>query len=333
MYKIKQTPEDFIVREVPLFSENDLSGGEFAYFLLIKRNITTRDAIEEIAKLNHIPFSLVNVSGYKDKAAVAYQYFSIHGWKDTSLRALSGVSVQYIGHGKTPLCLGSLRGNEFTITVRCITKKKYSQLKGLLNKAVVMPNYFGEQRFSERNHLIGKAVVKKDFQKAVSLIIHGKGPVEDKVREFISEHPSNPIGALQSVPLKLLQFFIHAYQSSLFNALLKTFIAQGGNPPEKLKLPLIGFGTDIEDLHGAVKGLVRKLLAKERLSPNDFITRSFPHLSSEGTEREAFLPVKGIHLGEILEDELNKGKKKVVLSFFLPKNTYATELIKHLLLG
>ncbi|MBI2576933.1 tRNA pseudouridine(13) synthase TruD [Candidatus Woesearchaeota archaeon] len=330
MYKLKQIPEDFIVREVPLFSEKDLSGGDFAYFLLSKRNITTRDAIEELAKCNHIPVSSINVSGYKDKAAVAYQYFSVHGWKDTSLRALSGVSVQYAGHGNTPLFLGGLRGNEFTITVRCITEKKYSQLKGRLNRAVLMPNYFGEQRFSERNHLIGKSIVKKEFPKAVSLIIQGQGPVEEKVREFISRNPSNPIGALQSVPLKLLQFFIHAYQSSLFNELLRKYIARGGNPSEKLMLPLIGFGTDIESLQGAVKDPVRKLLAKERLSPNDFITRSFPHLSSEGTEREAFLRVKGIRLGGILEDELNKGKKKAALSFFLPKNTYATELVKFL---
>lgn len=51
----------------------------------------------------------------------------------------------------------------------------------------------------------------------------------------------------------------------------------------------------------------------------------------EGSSRKALVEVKDLEVNPLEKDELNPGKKKVVLKFFLTKGSYATMVIKKLL--
>ncbi len=52
-----------------------------------------------------------------------------------------------------------------------------------------------------------------------------------------------------------------------------------------------------------------------------------PELASEGDERNMFVKAEKLNI-KTEDDELNKDKKKCIISFVLPKGSYATIVIK-----
>jgi len=68
---------------------------------------------------------------------------------------------------------------------------------------------------------------------------------------------------------------------------------------------------------------------EEEIKREDFIIKEIPELVTESKYRDAFIDVKNIKCYWD-DDELNEGRFKVELKFFLPKGSYATMLIKKL---
>ncbi len=73
-----------------------------------------------------------------------------------------------------------------------------------------------------------------------------------------------------------------------------------------------------------------EILKVEGISRKDFIIKPLPELSSEGSERDVMMKVKGFKTLEYSDDELNEGKKKQVVKFYLDKGCYATVVIDSL---
>jgi len=312
MYKIKQLPEDFIVKEIS--SVKPGKEGKYSYFLLKKKNYTTIRALEHVAQALCIQLKKLSFAGNKDKTAITEQACSAEGVGKEKLEKvkLKDIEIKFLGRGDEPISLGILEGNEFEITVRNIDKKPKPKTKFV--------NLFGEQRFSKNNAEIGKAIVKKDFKKAVELLLEGKGDVENRIKEYLAKNPTNHVVALRTIPAKILKFYIHAYQSWIWNQ-----IAKEHKENERAEIQLVGFGTIIEDK------CMADFLLKEKIEPRDFIIREMPELSSEGSCRNFTAEAKDLEIGKLEEDELNKGKKKALIKFKLPKGSYATEFIKALL--
>lgn len=321
-YQIKQTPEDFIVKEI-----SDLKPakeGDYAIFLLKKTNYTTERAVQQIANALHIDRKRIGYAGNKDKLAVTEQNISIKNIKKDKVEnlKLKDIELKFIGYSKEPISLGDLEGNSFEIIVRNIGKSPIC-LKKIIN-------YFGEQRFSRNNAEIGKAIIKKDFKKAVDRILENIRDQEKKVVEHLEKHKNDLVGALKTIPWKTLKLYVHAYQSELWNKTVTKYT----KAPRRLralnniKIPLIGFATEIKDKD--VEKIVKKIMQNEQIEYNDFVIRAIPDLSSEGTERNLYTEVKDMDIGELKDDELNKGKKKIKVSFSLGKGSYATEVIKAL---
>lgn len=311
MYKIKQVPEDFVVKEIPdyILDEN----GEYSYFLLKKRNYTTIDAISKIANKLRIPLKFIGFAGNKDKAAITEQLISIKNLKVTAIGRLNlkDINLEFIGKGNKPISLGDLKGNQFKITVRNLLTKRTPT-----KSTERIPNLFGPQRFSKNNIEIGKALVKKNFKKAIDLMEHRK------VEEFLENNPGNFIGGIRTLPLKLRKIYIHAYQSSLWNKTveghLKTF------PHKNELIPIIGFGTEIKN--NKIKEITIEILHEEDINQRDFIIPQIPELSEEGSKRSLFVSPKNLTIN-IEEDELNKNKYKAIVKFKLQKASYATVVI------
>jgi tRNA pseudouridine13 synthase len=305
MYKIKEKPEDFVVKEISTVKFKEQ--GKYSYFWLKKTNYTTLRAIEAISNQLRIPLKKFGFAGNKDRKAITEQMCSVENVSESRLNGikLTDIEISFKGKGDEPICLGDLEGNEFEIVVRNVEKKPE------IKKTFI--NYFGEQRFSTNNAKIGKSIVKKDFKTAVELILEGKGQVEERVKAHLQENPNNYVGALKCVPKKILSLYVHAYQSLLWNIQAEC--------SKENSIPIVGFATEID----------KKIMEEEKINTRDFVIKQIPQLSSEGGSRDRVVEAKDVSISNLEIDEWNDGKQKVLIKFKLSKGSYATEYIKQLI--
>lgn len=357
MYQLKQIPEDFLVTEI---SNVEIKGsgkdsGKYFYYKLIKKDWNTLDAVKRIAQTLKIPEKHIGFAGSKDRKAITEQVISFIGAAKEHIDSLkiNGLELHFLGRGETPVSLGDLAGNKFEIIVRNLEENEGKEWGGKekkiggnkeVSKIKFIPNYFDEQRFGLRNVETGRSLVKKEFEKTVRLI--NDPHYAEELEEQLKEHRNDFIGALKKLPLRLLRMYVNAYQSCLWNETLAAYLKDQGviekevpyslgkfvfvKAPEQfseLKIPLIGFGSEgmeKEEVHD----IVQYLMKKEKISYEDFIIKQIPELSLEGELRPAFSEVKELKLSKFEGDELNPGKKKVRLSFTLPKGSYATMAVR-----
>ena len=94
-----------------------------------------------------------------------------------------------------------------------------------------------------------------------------------------------------------------------------------------IKIPLPGFGgargSKYEDQ-------ISGMLDEDNLTFRSFVIREIPGLSEEGTERDGYAIASDVVCSMPDVDELNFGMQKAMLSFSLPKGSYATVLIQAL---
>ncbi|HLC90793.1 MAG TPA: tRNA pseudouridine(13) synthase TruD [Candidatus Nanoarchaeia archaeon] len=329
MYILKELPEDFVVKEISHEEMKDF--GKFSYYLLWKRNRNTLDVIKELAKRLHLSEKDIGIAGNKDKQAITEQMISIPSRcsKEQVLAIqLEQISLTFCGYGDKPISLGDLAGNSFEIIVRDLSLDNPLHH---IPTITFIPNYFDEQRFSKKNAEIGRCIIKKDFSPAVQLIN------EVAVKEHLSHYPTDCVGALKKLPLRLLRMYVNAYQSFLWNQAvavlfrndLKKEVAYSLGtfvfPHQKhdIKVPLPGFDSKLMCKE------VEEVMKKEGISCRDFIIKQIPELSLEGEWRETCVDVMDFS-ATMSDDELHEGKKKVRLTFTLPKGSYATIVVKSL---
>jgi tRNA pseudouridine13 synthase len=327
MYIIKQLPEDFIVKEISNLKVKD--SGKYSYYKLTKIKENILDVVSKLAKKLGIKTKDIGFAGSKDKNAVTEQVISIKNGKKEI------VGLRFIGYADKPITLGDLKGNKFEIVVRNLDGEE-------IEKVDFVVNYFDEQRFSKNNVEIGKKLVKKKFENAAKLID------DKKCVESLKNNPNNFIGALQRVPLRMLKFYVHAYQSWLWNETVKKYLeekcriikkvkySQGEfvfvNSKKNVSIPLIGFSDEnIKNIKNKeIEKIIKDIMEEEKVTYNDFIIKQIPEISMEGELRKVFVDVMDLKIDEFEEDELHLGKKKVIISFSLGKGSYATMLIRKL---
>ena len=321
MYKMKQKLEDFHVEEIPKLELE--KKGDYSYYLMEKINWNTMDAVKAIASRLKIKKDRINVAGIKDKEAVTKQYVSIFNVNRNNVERLKirDIKLDFVGYGRERLRLGQIKANKFVIIVRNLDKK--------YEKINFIENYFDDQRFGGRNHILGKALIKREFRK-VCYSLRLKWKEGDYV---------NPI---RSLGKRLLRFYINAYQSYLFNRVLLEYLSQKYKDSYKvdyslgefifsneiiknLKIPIIGFLTEFKETD--IRKIYYKLMKEEKITKEDFLIREIPEISSEGNERDLIAEVKDLNV-IYGDDELNKGKMKGIISFNLPPGCYGTIVVK-----
>ncbi|MBN2141921.1 tRNA pseudouridine(13) synthase TruD [Candidatus Woesearchaeota archaeon] len=328
-YRLKQAPEDFKVIEEADLNLDKESKGPFLIFKLQKKNYTTENAIQQIAKSLHLPRKQLGYAGSKDSKAITEQYISIRGVSKERAASLNlkDIELEYVGSRQEPLSLGDLRGNRFEITIRNLEEgEKPKQIRKMLN-------LFGEQRFSVNNAEIGKAILKKDLKRAVELITESSAADANTMDEHLSKSRNDYCGALKKLPFKTLTIYIHAFQSKLWNKAAEEIARKGKDNKKAHKkdagktwLSVVGFGTEYHDEEE--RQIYTKILAEEGITQSDFVVRAIPALTSGGTEREFYAEIQNLEIGEPEDDDLNPGKKKCKVKFSLGKGSYATEAVK-----
>ena len=245
---IKKSNNDFKVKE--LLSEKALktisNDSGFSVYTLQKNSIDTSHALRDVEKR----FGLVLKSlGLKDASAITEQYvFSKTISK--SLETIQGknYTLKRLGFVKKPISKKDMIGNYFEIKIN-------NPSRGIsdFNEHEKILNFFGYQRFGSKRpitHLVGKAIIQKDYQMALDLLLNYSSEYDTEEnnsnRKIISERTSElsvidriPKSmdieisllkklsetkdlkiVLRSIPLQMRRFYIQAYQSYIYNKTL-----------------------------------------------------------------------------------------------------------------
>ncbi len=94
------------------------------------------------------------------------------------------------------------------------------------------------------------------------------------------------------------------------------------------------FGYETEFAEGVEGEIERKVLDDECVELNDFYIEKISEISSKGIRRPILVPVKVELSNEaISDDDMNPGRNKAKLKFFLPKGSYATVVLREYMKG
>ncbi len=363
--RIKEMPEDFQVEEEGKMGrarilkllgnkapETPEGTGEYLYVVLEKRDWDTTDVIKMLARRLKISRKRISYAGTKDKYAVTAQWISLWRvrWKELREVKLKDVAFHTPVYQRKKLRVGDLLGNWFRILVRG------SQIN---NPPQEFINYFGHQRFGSYrfvSHIVGKKILLGDFEGAVWTYLTETSPWEPEetrrarerlkregdFKEALSYFPrrlrkerailsalssgKSYKSAILSLPRRLISLFVHAYQSYLFNRVATRRAEYGFSPRD---------GDILED--NVPTGIVPGYRAALAGGLQGEIEREI--LEEEGIDLEVFKRWKkfGTYGGrrklveKVRELEVKGSSNGTWLSFFLPKNTYATAYLRELL--
>lgn len=202
---IKESTDDFIVEEIPSYPP--CGTGEHWYLTVEKRGITTLEAIRRIAVGLKVPEREIGYAGMKDAVGVTRQTLSVQ--RITAEQAtrveLEDVKIISAVLHTNKLKLGHLKGNCFRIAIREVPEGSEASVRAVLETLQKrgVPNYFGLQRYGAQgnSHLIGAAMLKRDWRAAVDALIGQPDLVRD-------EQWSSAISAYrQGDPSRALQLF------------------------------------------------------------------------------------------------------------------------------
>ncbi|MGI0010637.1 MAG: tRNA pseudouridine(13) synthase TruD, partial [Nitrosopumilaceae archaeon] len=244
--KIKSTPNDFFVSEIleqKVSSKISQTSG-YAVYKLKKHGIDTNHALSEIFKVHGLRLKAL---GLKDSNATTEQFVcATNTSKSPEKFSTNRYSLERIGFVPKPLTKKDMVENHFKITIEDVVFSKISDFKEY-DKIL---NFYGYQRFGSKravSHLIGKAILQKDYEKAVSLLLSFNSeydlPENTKIRKMLADKSNyskvlkevppqmdlerivlkemieydDPLRALRAIPLSVRRLFIQAFQSYIFN--------------------------------------------------------------------------------------------------------------------
>ncbi len=336
----KQTKDDFVVTEIPLY---EFSGdGEHIIIKFRKKELTTWDAVQIFSEQLGCKARDIGYAGLKDKNAMTIQHISLPKSVEENLSNFSHEKIKILETTRhnNKIRVGHLKGNRFFIRLKLVKNveaKKIEEVLVNLSK-YGMPNYFGFQRFG----------IEGDNYKKGEAIINGE--LREKNR-------------------KLKQMYINAYQSFLFNTWLSKRIEisklievfEPKEIYEKLALPLdvvkqmkkqphpfkiipedlmshYPYGRIFlaEDLEAESEKFFQRdrvptgLLCGKRVKKSEGlaydIEKEFDKdIKEDGARRFAWV------FPEDIESNYKDDKNWMELQFTLPKGSYATEFISEII--
>jgi tRNA pseudouridine13 synthase len=317
----KLVPEDFEVEELPAYQPS--GEGEHLYLWVEKRGRDTREVVKALSAALGVDEGDVGVAGMKDRQAITRQLISVPARAEARLPdfSLEGVSVLWSRRHGNKLRTGHLRGNRFRLRLRGVKDVGAARESFTRLATRGVPNYFGEQRF-------GREGDNADFGR---LLVLGQ------------RLPRRP----DKFQRKL---YLSAFQSRLFNRALVDRLRAGtfdtallGDVLRKedsgglfvcealeVDVPRVAafevspagplFGPKMTAATHAVAEAEAKLLADEGVTLDDF--------RRGGDETQGGRRPYRVRLGS---PSLEVEGEDLVLTFELPKGSYATEVLHELL--
>ncbi len=383
--KLKVRPEDFVVRE--LLRLRLKPTGAFSVYRLEKRNWNTLDAIDHLTR--HHGLRQLSRAGLKDRYALTIQYLSLPG-KGPALIREPNYTLRLVGRSDVPVSSELLSGNEFTVTVRALSRGEAAAIAANTTQVrrFGLPNYFDDQRFGSARHgqgFIARRLIDGHYNGALKFYLATPSPAEPpKARRrstalaerwgdwhaclplvppealsaarHLTAHPGDFAGAVRRLPRSLLELFINAYQSWLWNETVVTLLRELGAAAvaarysqgeiwfwRDLSPTLMQFfgkailpvaAPDSSFRSERIQRAAAAVLAREGLDGSRLrLKLRIPGVRFKAFNRRILLRPEGLRLSEPQPDDVYHGRTKVKLQFTLPPGAYATLLIKRLALN
>lgn len=258
---IKQRPEDFLVEEIPLY--NPCGEGEHIYLFVQKRGLSTFEMLHILATHFGVQRRDIGFAGLKDKHAITRQVVSIHapGRKPEDFPSLRDdrIEILWTDLHANKLRRGHLAANRFSIRIRDV--KPTDVLRAAKSLAILektgIANRIGEQRFGLLNntHVIGRLMIESKHEEAIRELL-GPGAHRPDVNALaraafaqgdyaraLDLFPRPAHAERQALRLlaqgkgvkraffgidyQMLGFYISAFQSAVFNAVVDKRVIDG----------------------------------------------------------------------------------------------------------
>lgn len=236
---------------------------------------------------------------------------------------------------------GSLRGTDGEFIGRALVRGENEKA---LKLAIASPS--GEDRKAAREM---KTLIRDrwgDWKGLRDALPQG---VERAVAAYLADRPGAYGFAFERLDPDLRVLYVSAYQSWLWNRTVAELVrplpdtfeieyAAGRHvywralsPADQdrlaeLAVPLI---TPSQKYEGALAEVVAKILADEKVEQRQFRLKKLEKTFFGKGLRDVLIAPAGLR-ASTSDDELNRGKRKMVLSFELPKGSYATVVLKRL---
>lgn len=381
--KIKVKPEDFVVKELielPLTKK-----GQYTILRLHKRYWNTLDVIDFVARKLSISKKSFSRAGLKDRYSLSTQYLSFWGEFSTPIREKNFTLIP-IGRAHARITARNIIGNSFSITLRSLHE---NEIKSILKnftevKRYGLPNYYDEQRFGSARHRKGffaKELMLRHYSGALKLVLcyPYKEDSKDerrfknfcrehwgdwkkclaitprrhrKIINFLIENPKNFKGAIKTIDKELLNLYLLAYQSHIFNRTVYALVERYGTANADIPYSVghFLFYRELKAVHilqqsaipmlnekvilrNTIGDITAAILDKEGIQLRNFALRNmrFRGVRFKSFLRSPILFPSHFSVGQSQDDELYPGFKKMKVTYTLPSGSYATLLIKRLL--
>ncbi|HLV60273.1 MAG TPA: tRNA pseudouridine(13) synthase TruD [Fredinandcohnia sp.] len=304
--KLKQRPEDFVVREA--YRVDWDPRGPWWVYLMDKQKLTTFEAVERIAKHFRIPMRSITFCGLKDKQGRTEQIVAIRAKEELSLQE-PDLRLKFLGRTRAPLSADNLTANRFSITVRDLSEEEVGRLPLSVSEVrrVGVINYFDSQRFGALKHgqgFIAKDLIRGDVQRALYNYMARPSPLDTtedaKVKRFWAEHwgdwtkrcpykgtakyrhilqhlqenPKDWAGAFMHIEQRYRTLLLYEYQSYLWNEGVRRLLLDVLPEEEMISLR-----------YQAGRLLFPRVLSREQFE--DLKARTFPLLGPDSTFDDA----------------------------------------------
>ena len=319
--KLKSEAADFKVVENLGFEPS--GEGEHLFLSIEKEGLSTHELIDALARDFKLRPRDIGYSGLKDKQAITRQWVSLHlpgQMRLFEMPEINGYSILDQGWHNRKLKPGTHRSNSFEVLIRDIESfPEDSQRQVSLIKSAGMANYFGQQRFGERQDNVSRAIqVFGNPRKTRKLSRTKKSLYISALRSHLfnqilsnrieSDHWLKPVDG---------DVFMLAGSHSIFQEAINDEI-RGRYQSFDLSSCASLFGEGESKLVGEALEIENRVL-----SSHPEIIECLLRLKAKLQMRPTRIDVKGLNV------EHRKEEKSLLIEATLPRGSYFTTLLDH----
>ncbi|HWE25186.1 MAG TPA: tRNA pseudouridine(13) synthase TruD [Myxococcales bacterium] len=195
--KIKQRPEDFVVREGYRFDPEP--DGPVWVYRMDKQKVSTLQALERISAQFAVRRRDLSICGLKDKQGRTEQLVGVLGGAlgESDVVQSGDLRLKLIGRAAQPLSSRNITANRFEVTVRDLSREEAERATESVAEVerVGVVNYFDSQRFGFLKHgqgFIARHLLRGDWEAALKAFLATPSELDRtddaKVKAFWRDH-------------------------------------------------------------------------------------------------------------------------------------------------